>query len=91
MARKNIHKSKKIKNRKLTPSKPVVQTVVAAPVAPATQPAVATTAKPSSVKAPVAQEAAAMRFAELPHELRRIALFSASVVVLLIVLWFFLK
>jgi len=45
----------------------------------------------AAVKTSATQEPAAVRFAELPYELRRIALFSAFVVVLLIVLWFFLK
>jgi hypothetical protein len=87
MARRNIHKSKRLKSHKpAVPSKPVVQTAAASPSITATAPV-----KTAPVKATVAQEAASVRFAALPYELRRIALFSAFVVVLLIVLWFFLK
>ena len=86
MAHRNIHQSKKTGSRKSAAAvKPAAQ-------APQVKPTVtATTAKLAGVKAPAAQEAAALRFAELPYELRRIALFSAFVVVLLLVLWFFLK
>ena len=41
-------------------------------------------------KGAISQEVMDARVAELPWELKRIALFSAGVVVLLIVLWFFL-
>lgn len=86
MAHRNIHQSKKNRVHKaVAPAKPAAQ----AP--PVSQPVAAAPVKTASVKMPVAQEAAAVRFAELPFELRRIALFSAFVVVLLIVLWFFLK
>ena len=86
MAHRNIHQSKKpSKNKSVAGVKPSVQ-------APQGKPAVtATPAKHAGVKAVVTQETAAVRFAELPHELRRIALFSAFVVVLLLVLWLFLK
>jgi len=87
MARRNIHKSKRLKSHK-----PAVTVKPSAQPATAPQSAVATaTVKAASVKATAPQEAAAVRFAELPYELRRIALFFALVVVLLIVLWFFLK
>jgi hypothetical protein len=86
MAR-NIHHNKRIKSHKPA----LTKKTAAQPVA-ATQPvAAAVSLKTSPLKATVAQEAAATRFAELPYELRRIALFSAFVVVLLIVLWFSLK
>ena len=86
MSHRNIHQSKKTRTHKSAAAvKPSAQT-------PQVKPAVtATPAKPAGVKAVITQESAAVRFAELPHELKRIALFSAFVVVLLLVLWFFLK
>lgn len=80
MAR-NIHQNKRIKSHK--PAATVAEPVAAA------QPLAAAPAKTAPVKA--AQLPASVRFAELPHELRRIGLFFAFVVVLLLVLWFFLK
>jgi hypothetical protein len=47
--------------------------------------------KAAPLKPAATQVPDAVRFAELPFELRRIALFTTSFVVLLIVLWFFLK
>jgi hypothetical protein len=93
MARRNIHKSKRLKNSKAAISiKPTAQPAGALQPTVSSQPlAAASPIKTAPVKPPPAQEAAAVRFAELPYELRRIALFFASVVVLLIVLWFFLK
>jgi hypothetical protein len=87
MARRNIHQSKRIKSHKQAVSaKPVSQ------LATSSQSTAATTLlKTTSVKAATTQETASVRFAELPYELRRIALFFVFVVVLLIVLWFFLK
>jgi len=86
MAHRNIHQSKKPGTHKsATAAKPTAQ-------APHVKQTVTPTpAKLAGVKAAMNQEAAAVRFAELPYELRRIALFSAFVVVLLLVLWFFLK
>jgi len=86
MAHRNIHQSKKSHSHKTAAAvKPTVQ-------APQVKPAVAATpAKLAGFKTPAIQEPASVRFAELPYELRRIALFSAFVVVLLLVLWFFLK
>ena len=89
MARRNVHQSKRLKSHKA--AAPVKQAVQ--PSAP-TKPAATMAAAPvrtAAVKTSATQEPAAVRFAELPYELRRIALFSAFVVVLLIVLWFFLK
>jgi hypothetical protein len=87
MARRNTHKSKKLKSQK---SAVPVNQVVPPPVA--SQPTMAAAPlKTTPKKAAAPQEAASVRFAELPYELRRIALFFAFVVVLLIVLWFFLK
>jgi hypothetical protein len=85
MAHKNIHQRKRLKSHK-----------PAAAVKPSSQPAAVTQAAATPLRAvparaSVVQEAAAVRFAELPYELQRIALFFAFVVVLLIVLWFFLK
>jgi|GEM_PF-2535583 len=92
MTHKKSHQSKKLKSHKpAVPNKPASQLAGSQPAV-TSQPALAVIpVKPAPAKAIVAQEAAAVRFAELPYELRRIALFSASVVVLLIVLWFFLK
>jgi hypothetical protein len=88
MARRNIHQSKRLKKHKPA----VAAKPTATPPAAVPQPVVAAApVKTAPVKTVAAQEAAAVRFAELPYELRRIALFSAFVVVLLIVLWFFLK
>jgi hypothetical protein len=86
MAHRNVHQNKKSRTHKTVPA---VKTVT--PVSPIKQPVTAATAKLSGIKTPATQEAAAVRYAELPFELRRIALFSAFVVVLLLVLWFFLK
>ncbi|RJO62489.1 MAG: hypothetical protein C4542_03640 [Dehalococcoidia bacterium] len=87
MSRRNIHKSKRLKSHK-----PAVAVKPAAQVAAAAQSTVAAVPlKTVPVKTATAQEAVAVRFAELPYELRRIGLFTAFVVVLLIVLWFFLK
>lgn len=86
MAHRNIHQTKKSsKNKSALTAKAPAQT----PQVKLTD--TATTAKGPAVKTAVTQEPAAVRFAELPYELRRIALFSAFVVVLLLVLWFFLK
>jgi hypothetical protein len=86
MAHRNIHQRKKKRaERATTVVKPVAQTP------PIAQPLAAAPAKPTGLKTPVVQEPVAVRFAELPYELRRIALFSAFVVVLLIALWFILK
>ncbi len=86
MAHRNIHQSKKSRSHKTAAAvKPAAQ-------APQVKPAVAATpSKPAGFKTSVTQEPAAVRFAELPYELRRIALFSVFVVLLLLVLWFFLK
>jgi hypothetical protein len=96
MARKNIHQSKRIKSHKAAAAKPTVKPVT--PAVPVTAgasatPLTAATAivRPAGSKAAAAQEPASVRFAELPYELRRIGLFTAFVVVLLIVLWLFLK
>jgi len=87
MAHRNTHKSKRLKSHKPTAS---VKQAVPPPVS--SQPAMAAAPfKTTPAKATAPQEAASVRFAELPYELRRIALFFAFVVVLLIVLWFFLK
>ena len=43
------------------------------------------------VKGGMSQEVMDARVAELPWELKRIALFSACVVILLVILWFFLR
>jgi hypothetical protein len=86
MAR-NIHQNRKLKNRKpAAVSKPVAQPVAASP-----QPAAAAIAPVKPVMTKQAPEAASMRFPELPGELRRIAFFTTFVVLLLIVLWFFIK
>jgi hypothetical protein len=86
MARRNIHQNKKSGTHKsAAAAKPTAQ------ASQVKQTFTATPAKPAGFKTPATQEAAAVRFAELPYELRRIALFSAFVVVLLLVLWFFLK
>jgi hypothetical protein len=87
MARKNIHQSKRLKSHK----PPVAVQAKTAPVSTPQPIPVATAVKTAPVKAGAGQQSAAVRFAELPYELRRIALFSAFVVGLLIVLWFFLK
>ena len=87
MAHRKTHKSNRLKSHK--PAAPVKQSV---PPLVSSQPAIAAVpSKTTPVKAAAPQEAASVRFAELPYELRRIALFFAFVVVLLIVLWFFLK
>jgi hypothetical protein len=87
MAHRNTHKSKKLKIQK---SAVPVKQAIPPPVS--SQPATAAAPlKTTPTKAAAPQEAASVRFAELPYELRRIALFFAFVVVLLIVLWFFLK
>ena len=93
MAHRNIHQSKRPKSHKpAAPAKPAAQAAVTSQPVVSAQPAVpAVPLKTAPVKAAAIQETASVRFAELPYELRRIALFSAGVVVLLIVLWFFLK
>jgi hypothetical protein len=84
---RNIHQSRKNKNRKpaatfKTTAKPVpAEQTAAAPLQ----------AKVSEARIAAAQKAEAERYAELPYDVKRIALFSAVVVVLLIVLWLFLK
>jgi hypothetical protein len=92
MARKNIHQSKRNKSHKPAAVHKPTQPVAAAQPVTTPQPvATAAPVKTAPMKTAPAQEASAVRFAELHSELRRIALFSASVVVLLIVLWLFLK
>jgi hypothetical protein len=91
MAR-NIHQ-RRAKNRK---ADPVAKTSVsAAETLPPAQVAVVaeSPAKRTVVvgKGGISQEVMDARVAELPWELKRIALFSACVVVLLIVLWFILR
>jgi hypothetical protein len=86
MAR-NIHQSRRLKNHKPA----TVSKAAAQPVAVTSQAVAAAAAPVKPVTTKAAQQAAGMRFPELPSELRRIAFFTAFVVVLLIVLWFFIK
>jgi hypothetical protein len=86
MAR-NIHQNRRLKNHKPA----TVSKAAAQPVAVTPQPAAAAPAPVKPVMAKAAQQSAAMRFPELPSELRRIAFFTAFVVILLIVLWFFIR
>ena len=86
MAR-NIHQSKRLKT-----NKPAASAKPATAAAAIQQPVAATVAP---VKASAAKVAASHQteahIAALPYELRQIAFFAAFVVVLLLVLWFFLK
>ncbi len=84
MAR-NIHQNRRSKHNR-SASKPAAQPVVIASTAQAEAPQA-----PKTAAARVDVQAQSMRFPELPHELTRIGLFTAFVVVLLIVLWLFLR
>ena len=86
MAHRNVHQGKKSSMHKAAiASKTNAQSPTVK------QPVAANPVRAYGVKTPTSHESTAVRFAELPYELRRIALFSAFVVVLLLVLWFFLK
>jgi cobalamin biosynthesis Mg chelatase CobN len=84
---RNIHQNRKGKTRK-----PVTTAKISSQTAAASQPATAPSqAKTSPIKTAAAQEAEAARYTELPYDIKRITLFTAFVVVLLIILWIFLK
>jgi hypothetical protein len=84
---RNIHQNRKGKTRK-----PITAAKIPSQTAAASKPAAAISQmKTGPIKTAVTQEAEAARYAELPYDIKRIALFTAFVVVLLIVLWVFLK
>ena len=91
MAR-NIHQ-RRIKSTKASATKPVIHHVDEQVYAPVETVATPLPAKRVAVagKGGISQEVMDARVAELPWELKRIALFSAGVVILLIVLWFALR
>jgi hypothetical protein len=84
---RNIHQNRKNKNCK--PATTLKAT--ASPVSTPQSAPAPSQVKVSETRAAAAQKAEAERYAELPYDVKRIALFSAFVVVLLIVLWLFLK
>lgn len=84
---RNVHQSRKNKNRKPAAS----PGVPAKPAAAVQTETIKQQVKTAGSRASALQEAEAAQYADLPYDIKRIALFSAFVVVLLIVLWFFLK
>ena len=93
---RNIHQ-RRVKKHKATlevkPIVPVVEQATPDPAQPAPVVPVATTIRHAGapVKGGMSQEVMDARVAELPWELKRIALFSACVVILLVILWFVLR
>jgi hypothetical protein len=85
MAR-NIHQNRRTRHNKPAP-KPAAQPVVIEQTS--TKAEAPQVSRPAPARAAV--QAMPMHFPELPSELRRIGLFTAFVVILLIVLWFFLR
>jgi len=87
----NIHHRKKNKSQRqpVVASQPHTSTLSAASSGqPASQSLVAPMRSGMLKTAEIPVE---VRFAELPYELRRIALYGAFVVILLVILWFFLR
>jgi hypothetical protein len=90
---RNIHQ-RRIKNRKAVATAKQAATYAENEITvPTHVAAVASSVRQSSVagKGGISQEIMDARVAELPWELKRIALFSAGVVLLLVILWVILR